>query len=538
MKHLSLCILAVLLASFSFAQSYQERAQAYVAKYKDLAIAEQQRTGVPAAIKLGQGILETNAGSSELALNARNHFGIKCKSNWTGETYSYTDDAPDECFRKYTVDLESYRDHSDFLKNNKRYASCFQLNQTDYKSWARELRKCGYATNPRYADQLIKVIEDFNLQDMTYAALNPLNQSNVVLAAASPAPVGDPAPAIVLSTAYPAAKQESPMMARNNDTVKFSPQLPFGRRMTLNGLDGFYARKGELLLESAIKYNVRYARLLEMNDLEDAPLPADMFIYLEKKKSSASKATHVVAAGETMLTVAQAEGIQLKSLRRLNQMEQNEEPAPGAILQLQQASQAKPETAAYVYEAPRAKDVSPVAESNLVAGGKQATSAAAIIPQEDKPAKQSAPIQAPQQEAAPAVARVNIADEKAVDEANIEEAEPEATTEVEMGYGVAPVAPATPAAPAQPGDKIDQLKALMDKAVYTQPAASKTAVASAAPAPQAAPAVDKTTSYHTVTTGETAFSIAKKYGITMKQLIDWNSLDFGKIKVGQKLRVK
>lgn len=529
MKQLSLFIVAVLFAATTHAQTYQERAQLYIAKYKDLAIAEQQRTGVPAAIKLGQGILETNAGSSELAIQARNHFGIKCKSTWTGETYAYTDDAPDECFRKYTLDIESYRDHSDFLKHNKRYASCFRLEQTDYKSWARELRKCGYATNPRYADQLIKVIEDFNLQEVTYAALNPQNQSNVLLASASPVPVPDPAPTIALAAVPEVPRAESPLMAPSNDTVKFTRTLPFGRRMTKNGLDGFYARKGELLLESAIKFNIRYARLLELNDLPDAPLPADMFIYLEKKKTAGSKPTHMVAAGETMLAIAQEEGIQLKALRRYNQMGNDEEPAPGAVLQLQQAAPEKPAvTAAYVYQAPGAAVVA-AADNNLIAGGKKPAPATA------SPATASKEHMQEQQEAAAPVAtqappaRVNIADEKAVDE--IEE-EPE-EEEVVIGYTAAAPAPAA-ATPA--GDEIDQLKAMMDKAVYAQPKAAATAPA-ATPQPVAGSAATAA-QYHTVVAGETAFSIAKKYGITMKQLIDWNQLDFGKIKVGQKLRVK
>lgn len=539
MKQLSLFIAAVLLGAASFAQTYQERAQAYIAKYKDLAISEQQRTGVPAAIKLGQGILETNAGSSELSVNARNHFGIKCKSSWTGQTYSYTDDAPDECFRKYDQDMESYRDHSDFLKNNKRYASCFQLEQTNYKGWARELRKCGYATNPRYADQLIKVIEDFQLQDMTYAALNPQPKQGVVLASASPVPVAEPKPAITLNAEQPA------QVTGGNDTVKFPAKpLPYGLRMTLNGLDGFYARKGELLLESAIKFNVRYARLLEMNDLEDAPLPADMFIYLEKKKSSGARAIHIAAPGETMLMIAQAEGMQLKALRRYNQMEQNEEPAAGAVLQLQQPAQVKPATANYVYEAPKPAIAS--TDNNMIAGGKKPEPPAMptapvretpqVLPVTTEPASAPLPATTTQQHL-----RVNIADEQAVEERDetpvaATEAELEETDEEDEEQVVETSTAAAPA-PAVPMSDFDLLKAKMDKAVYAQPAAGNTPKAATS---AAAPAASNTTTlkYHVVAAGETAFSIARKYGITMKQLIDWNQLDFGKIKTGQQLRVK
>lgn len=525
------------MATSLLAQSYQERARAYIAKYKDLAIAEQQRTGIPASIKLGQGILETNAGSSELALQAKNHFGIKCKSNWTGDTYAYTDDAPDECFRKYTLDIESYRDHSNFLKSNKRYASCFSLPETDYAAWARELRKCGYATNPQYAQQLIKVIEDFNLQEVTYAALSPQpsvnTQSQVALAAATPVVIADPTPSLSLNTepAYEAPLAKS----KNNDTEKSATaSLPFGRRMQLNGLDGFYARRGELLLESAIKFNIRYARLLELNDLPDAPLPADMFIYLERKKTSGSRSTHLVAEGENMLLIAQAEGMQLKALRRFNKMENNEEPAAGTVLQLQQPGQEKPEVVAATNNtnATIASNRT-AAASDMLPGGKKPVPAAAI--EEDNTAAELA-------EATPAAAgktptaAVNIANETAVDELD-EEEETETDTkgknqqEVVLGYGAQQPNAAG-------GDEIDRLKAKMDKAVYSAPAPAPAATVNAPAArPQAAAPAAGNARFHTVQSGETAFSISKKYNITMKQLIDWNQLDFGKIKVGQKLRV-
>src|SRR3954464_13828179 len=119
----------------------------YIASYKDIAIQEMQRTGVPAAITLAQGIHETSAGTSDLVVKSNNHFGIKCKSEWTGAAVYHDDDAKGECFRKYDDPFQSYRDHSDFLKNRPYYASLFQLNPTDYKAWAYGLKKAGYATN-------------------------------------------------------------------------------------------------------------------------------------------------------------------------------------------------------------------------------------------------------------------------------------------------------------------------------------------------------------------------------------------------------
>src|SRR5690606_35110935 len=114
-----------------------------------------KRSGVPAAITLAQGILESESGNSELVKKSNNHFGIKCKSTWTGDTVSHDDDANGECFRAYKNASDSYRDHSDFLRGNKRYADLFKLSQDDYAGWAKGLKKAGYATNPRYPDLLI-----------------------------------------------------------------------------------------------------------------------------------------------------------------------------------------------------------------------------------------------------------------------------------------------------------------------------------------------------------------------------------------------
>ncbi len=135
----------------------------YISKYKDLAIAEMHQYGIPASIKLAQGVLESGNGNSELARKARNHFGIKCHSSWEGKKVYHDDDKEQECFRKYTTVAASYRDHSVFLQKV-RYANLFELAITDYKGWAKGLKKTGYATNPKYPELLIKIIEDNQLQ--------------------------------------------------------------------------------------------------------------------------------------------------------------------------------------------------------------------------------------------------------------------------------------------------------------------------------------------------------------------------------------
>src|SRR5579863_2419113 len=146
----------------------------YVNAYKALAMAEEQRTGVPAAITLAQGLHESEAGTSELVQRSNNHFGIKCKDDWKGGVIYHDDDARQECFRSYATAADSYRDHSDFLRRGSRYAFLFQLDPTEYEGWAYGLKKAGYATNIRYSQILIKLIKDYNLQQYTLIAMGKM----------------------------------------------------------------------------------------------------------------------------------------------------------------------------------------------------------------------------------------------------------------------------------------------------------------------------------------------------------------------------
>lgn len=161
----------------------------YVSQFRDIAIREMMRTGIPASIKLAQGVMESQSGRSELAIQANNHFGIKCKSNWSGPTYAYKDDdlndkgeLVESCFRKYESPEQSYKDHSDFLKNRSRYKLLFEFDKSDYRSWARGLKMCGYATDPAYAEKLIEIIERFELYNLDREGTNTdsLNQGNTI----------------------------------------------------------------------------------------------------------------------------------------------------------------------------------------------------------------------------------------------------------------------------------------------------------------------------------------------------------------------
>ncbi len=148
----------------------------YIEQYAALAVKEMERTGVPASIKIAQGIHETNAGKSDLVLQSNNHFGIKCKSSWTGEKVYHNDDEEGECFRKYDNATASYLDHSDYLKSQPRYAFLFDYDANDYAAWAWGLKKAGYATNPIYAQTLIKYIEAYHLNELNKFAENEEDQ--------------------------------------------------------------------------------------------------------------------------------------------------------------------------------------------------------------------------------------------------------------------------------------------------------------------------------------------------------------------------
>lgn len=181
-------LLLVLFSVKSIAQVRADAINEYIQTYQAIAIEEMKRSGVPASITLAQGILETDAGKSDLVLSSNNHFGIKCKSIWKGEKVYHDDDSKGECFRKYPKAEDSYMDHSDYLRSGTRYASLFKLDAENYKGWAKGLKAAGYATNPRYADILINYIEKYNLNQYTLIAmgkLEPISADSAIVAVAN-----------------------------------------------------------------------------------------------------------------------------------------------------------------------------------------------------------------------------------------------------------------------------------------------------------------------------------------------------------------
>ena len=289
----------------------------YVATYKDIAISEMKRMGVPAAISLAQGILETENGNSDLVKRSNNHFGIKCKSTWTAETVSHDDDAPGECFRAYKNAEDSYRDHSNFLRGSSRYAFLFKLDPRDYKAWAYGLRKAGYATNPKYPDILIKNIEDNNLEQYTLEGIGEV-------------PVFD-------ASKY----TNDPDDKSVNDVLKSTGQndaegnLSEPTKLTINGSKALFVSKGTSLLAIASQNNINLNRLLEINDLQkDGLLDKDQYIFLEKKQKEGDRDYYIAQQNETLYDIAQKNGIILQSLYDYNNITSADNIYPGTKILL------------------------------------------------------------------------------------------------------------------------------------------------------------------------------------------------------------
>lgn len=537
----------------SWAQK-EELAQQYIQKYKDIAIAEQIRTGIPAAIKLAQGIYETGAGKSELAQNANNHFGIKCKATWKGDTYTYTDDRKDECFRKYNDDITSYKDHSDFLRNNPRYSNLFTYSMEDYKSWSHGLKKAGYATNPQYAYKLIETIEKFNLSQYTLIALQKETapQAEVMYASATQEKLAAP----IVET----ITKDEPITATEKEyyiTTK------------LNNLKGFWAPKGAMLLEYAIKNKIRYSKLLEMNELPDAPLEAEMFIYLEKKLIKGIEETTTVAEEETLLQISQRTGVALAQLQVMNKLVPGVEPKAGSLIYLQQIAPNAPEVyipSKTVSNTPNKREINQ--ENNYIIVNKNNTDAVATAVTKIENTEEEKIIIEKRPKAVEEMPTTKVSEEPIVTTRAKDNIETEAQNTSLVASNVVKKEATKTAPKAAPEEDLshltpyERLKRHMDKQTSSeetsfyetslkelsadQPsdAVTNTAVVakhtetpSASPKKTSNTTTNREPKYHTVRKGETLSAIATKYKVSVKQLQDWNKVSPKTLQAGKKLRV-
>lgn len=325
---------------------------AYIDQYSALAVLEMQRTGVPASITLAQGMLESGYGLSPLATKAHNHFGMKCHSDWKGEKFFYDDETPDECFRVYPTVEDSFRAHSDFLRGRERYKALFDLDPTDYKGWARGLRRAGYATDPGYATKLINLIEDFQLyrfDTMTEEDLQGAAEAAPVAEAA--APEAEAPEAVVPAPAAPetAVAEAQPVREHTvrperddwpeDETVdlpvyKESVSLSLARPVyEMNGVRYVRATEGETWASLAADNHLSLKQILSFNDLTSpTPLRSGTMVYLARKKAEAEPGYglyEVDQEGLTLWDISQMFGIQLKKLRLYNSFRRDVPIRPG-----------------------------------------------------------------------------------------------------------------------------------------------------------------------------------------------------------------
>lgn len=289
------CVLSVN-AQMKWNSAYQQ----YIDQYKDLAIEQMKTHGIPASITLAQGLLESGAGRSRLAVKGNNHFGIKCHG-WGGASIYEDDDERNECFRRYPSAYDSFEDHSRFLRSGQRYRSLFSLRITDYKGWARGLKAAGYATNPKYADQLIGIIQLYKLYQ------------------------------------YDTAKGYDKFMVRHGQSS--TPSGMTHRVYAYN--DNYYikVRKGDTFESISKEMGVSARKLAKYNERDRRDrLAAGEIIYMQKKRTKAAKEykgrLHYVRAGESMYSIAQTYGIRLKSLYKMNHMSPYDDLRVGDELRL------------------------------------------------------------------------------------------------------------------------------------------------------------------------------------------------------------
>lgn len=276
----------------------------YVERWKDEAIAQMNANGIPASITLAQGILESADGNSPLARYANNHFGIKCHSDWKGETFTQDDDRTNECFRKYDNAEESFRDHSIFLSTRSNYRNLFTLSTTDYKGWAHGLKSAGYATNPQYAYLLIQIIEDNRLyeydREQTFARKEIKPEIKPVVAVNF--------------------KKHEVKVHDNN--IRF-----------------IIAKEGDTPYKIAKEFEMGLWQIYKYNDLDnDQKIKEGDIIYLQPKRNKARFEFHTVQNGDTMKKISQQYGVKLSKLYKRNNIKRGTEPKAGTLVYLRKSA--------------------------------------------------------------------------------------------------------------------------------------------------------------------------------------------------------
>lgn len=273
----------------------------YVDQFKSIAVSQMIQNKIPASIIMAQGILESGYGNSVLAQKANNHFGIKCH-DWKGDTYFIDDDRPNECFRNYKNASESYKDHSEFLTGRSRYANLFTLQISDYKGWANGLKAAGYATNPKYPQLLIDLIERLNLNDLDNAAIKTSDPVNYI------------------------AKKNV-----KNTVSKVSVESSHTVKLHTNNIKYVVAKKGDTYYRISKEFQMGLWQLYKYNDYGDRKDVLEegdiVFLQPKRRRSKRNNQNFSVTSPISMRTISQLEGIKLSSL-----MDKNTVTSPDELL--------------------------------------------------------------------------------------------------------------------------------------------------------------------------------------------------------------
>ena len=520
--------IVVTATNYAAAQAKPMSKKDYIEKYKELAISEMERSGIPASISLAQGIVESSAGNSRLARESNNHFGIKCKTDWTGETFYIEDDDYDakgnimkSCFRKYPRAEESYLDHTDYLMNTLRYQSLFEYESTDYENWAQGLKKLGYATNPQYADMLVRTVKE-----------NDLGQFDRAVKA-----------------------ENSVVTTKNGKKVK----NPFGQYknekgiFVNNGLRTVVAQPNETALELAARYGVPYTKLLCFNDLKpNEPLVDGQYVYLQNKrrKFTGKKQMHVVGENDNMYVISQLYGVRLKNLYKRNTMKTAAEPATGSRVYLFGCNPKTPALRAGAGKANAAPTPSPKKDPK---DKKSKDIAAKPTPKDKEKEKPKGGLQYAKVmdlfeelfkiKAAAPTNIVSKSDSAKMATPTVKKPTPPVPKGTDNGSNnSAETTPSIPikspaTTPQNEKPKIPAPPPTVKKAVI-QPAPKRPAPKMSGSSSSETDAPATPAGAHIVSEGDTLFSIAKKYGLSVPQLKSFNNLTGDSITLGQALRVR
>ena len=320
-KSLSFFLFTIFLCLNGLANSVLQQRntrQEYINAFAQLAIQEMNEYHIPASITMAQACLESSDGKSILAVQANNHFGIKCNNSWTGPSMRKDDDEHDECFRKYKTATESFRDHSDFLTSRIRYQFLFDYGIKDYRKWAYGLKKAGYATDPQYPERLIKIIEEFqlhNLDEYYNSSIRYLDTERLG---------GD-------SKTNTKRKGKSQI-----DDFLINPYLTRNVEKR-NGSNAFFSKEGDSYEQIASEFSLKEWKVFKYNDVEKGTrLEKGSIVFLQSKRGSAPRGNdfHVMKQGESLWSVAQWYGVRLNALYDKNRMNRGEKPISGQQITL------------------------------------------------------------------------------------------------------------------------------------------------------------------------------------------------------------